>query len=628
MAGTGKLTESTIQAAVWHVELGRGKVVVYWLLLTLLALVLSLVYTASEFRGLDKREAIDQAQVARNWAFGRGFTTYFIRPLSIWQLKQAGPDHAPRIQDHPDIVNPPLYPAVLGGLFRLLPQSVFVAQVRDSIYVPERWVILPFNQLCLLLSVLLVYCWGRQLFDQRVAVTAGLLLLFSDTLWQYGVSGLPTNLLTLLVLLAVFSLYRLDCRLNPVSPDDQAAAAVKPMDGAAIGWLLLSAVLVGLSCLTRYMAALFLLPPLLGYLAFSLRGRGPIKWLIVYAVVAAAVVAPWLVRNHQVAGHVFGIAHYALLEAGETVGGDTLARSADPDAKAALAGAWSLQPLAAKFVTGLRQHAYQSLAVVGSAFLLPFFLAGTLYGFRRPAVARLRGALIGLIVCAIGAMAAVGVRGERVGPAVHGDDLLVVLYPLLALFGVAFFFLLLDRIPFRIRLTRGLVVGVFGLLNVAPLVFTLLPPVRASYPYPPYFPPVTRAVAQLFGPDEIGCSDQPWSMAWYGDRRTVWLPLTVEEFEELHDYDLRAPGFSFLLLTPYMLDRPATTTLLRGEYSAWTPVIWSRLPARFPLRAIRQMPPGRDQYLLADRPRWNDPQFSDLFGRPQETPAGATGTTE
>mgnify|MGYP003338981127 FL=1 len=96
-------SESTIQTAVWQIELGRGKVVVYWVLLVLLSLSLALVYTASEFRGLDKREAMDQAQLARNIARGEGFTTHVIRPLSMWHLKTYAKDHDPRVLNHPDL---------------------------------------------------------------------------------------------------------------------------------------------------------------------------------------------------------------------------------------------------------------------------------------------------------------------------------------------------------------------------------------------------------------------------------------------------------------------------------------------------------------------------------------------
>lgn len=623
MAGSGKLTENSIQAAVWQVELGRGKVVVYWILLVLLALSLSLVYSASEFRGLEKREAMDQAQLARNLATGKGFTTYFIRPLSLWHLKKKTASHDPLILHHPDLINPPLYPAALAGLFHLLPEKIFNSTVNDRIYTPERWVILPFNQLCLLLSLVVVYVWARQLFDQRVAVTAALLLLFSDTLWQYGVSGLPTNLLMLLLLLALYCLFSVDRRLNPAGNGETEAARTSGLDGAAIALLVLSAVLLGLCFLTRYMTA-FLLVPVLFYIWRIVRGRAAALWLVIYAVVYLAVITPWLVRNYQLSGSVLGIAKYALIETGGPFGGDSMQRSYNPELNGALGEAWTIKPIAAKFVTGLRTHVFDSLPRLGSVFLLPFFIVGVMYGFRRREVARLRGALVGVLAFAILAMAFIGVRGEAVGGDVHGDDLLVLLYPLFVVFGVAFFYLLLDRISFRIQLTRGIAVGVFAFLSVLPMIFTLLPPTRAGFSYPPYSPPVIRAVSVMFEEKEVGCSDLPWAMAWYGERRTVWLPMTISDFTDIHDMVLPSPGFSFLFITPYMLNQSMGTSLLRGEYSGWATLVRGRLPNRFPLPAFLPLPPNTEQFVLADRPRWKDARFAGLFGLAhEEKPAPA-----
>ncbi|NQU09899.1 glycosyltransferase family 39 protein [bacterium] len=600
MATGTKLSESTIQSAVWQIELGRGRIVVYWVLLVLLALCLGLVYTASEFRGLEKREAMDLAQVARNLARGDGFSTQVIRPLSVWQLQKVRPDRDAQIFQHPDLVNPPAYVWSLSRLFRLLPASVFEFQARERLYAPERWVILPFNQLCLLLSLLVIYLWARQLFDRRVAITAGLLLLFSDTLWKHGVSGLPTPFLMLWLLLALYGLYALDRRLHFVADGTGEPTPPRPVDGAGWGLLIGSAVLLGVCFLTRYMTA-WLLLPVLGYVVFIGRGRRGWLWAVIYLAVFIVVITPWLVRNEQVSGSLLGLARFAPVE----FGSDKLARTLDPTGEGQLSSLLNVRALGANILVNLRRGVFEKLPLLGTAFLTPLFLVGLLYGFRRREVMRLRGALVGVLAAAIVGMAITGVRPERSGPDVYGDDLLVLVYPLLAVFGVAFFYLLLDRIGFRIRLTRALAVGGFALLNVAPLVFTLFPPRRSYLPYPPYAPPVTRAVAGLFDKEEIGCSDLPWSMAWTGDRRTVQLPLNVEQFYTLHDFVL-PHGFSFLMLTPYMLNRPLQSELFRGEYEGWSSVVRGKLPSRFPLRSTTWLPPGRDQYLFADRERWKE----------------------
>ena len=101
--------EATIQTAVFQIEIGRGRKIMQWLLLILLAAALSLIYTAGQFRGLNKRESMDMAQLARNIAHGQGFTTYVIRPLSLWQLEQHGWDIQDKATRTRLIHEPPRY---------------------------------------------------------------------------------------------------------------------------------------------------------------------------------------------------------------------------------------------------------------------------------------------------------------------------------------------------------------------------------------------------------------------------------------------------------------------------------------------------------------------------------------
>jgi len=606
--------------------MGRGKKVIQWAALILLAAVLSPIYTASQFRnGLGKREAIDMAQLARNIARGEGFTTHVIRPLGLWQLEQNGWDIQNKdtrdrlINQHPDLSNPPLYPFLLAQVFKVLPKSVFKYNEADHIFPAERWGILPFNQLCLLASILVMYLWAKRLFDSRVAAMAGWLMLFSDTLWSYGVSGLPTNLLMLLLLLAVYCLFLADGRLNPPEPAEGEAANAVParVTGAVMALTIGSAVLLGLCFLTRYLAGFFLVP-LAIYAARIFRGRGAAMWAGVYVVVFLAVVTPWLVRNERVSGSMLGLAKYGLIERSGTIQGEALERSYKPD----LTDAYSFRPIVSKFLSNARQNLLTNLRLVGSDFLVFFFGVGLMYGFRRRDATRLRGVLLGAIAAAIFAMSLIGSDPERLGPEVGGGNLLVLLLPLVAIFGVAFFYLLLDRIPFRIKLTRGLAIGAFVALNVSPMIFTMLPPRPGQFPYPPYSPPVTRWVANLFEPNELGCSDLPWSLAWDGDRRTVWLPMTVEDFYQISDF-VAPKSVQFMMLTPYFLDTKRQSEIVRGEYKGWVGLYQGQLRQDFPLKAY--VAPTPDHILLADRARWaKKPALETPGGIIQPSETGGT----
>src|ERR1017187_401533 len=513
--------ETSVQTAVFQIEMGAGRKIIQWGLLILLAVVIGVIYTAGQFHGLNKRESIDMAQLARNLAQHEGFTTHVIRPLSLWKLEDHGwAKNDPRlITHHPDLTNPPLYPLVLAGLFKLMPAGdTSKYDMGEHFYYPERWVIVPFDQICLYGCVFLVFVWGKRLFDRRVAITASLLMLFSDTLWSYSISGLPTNFLMLLFLLSTYCLFVADSRLNPPEPAEGEAAGVAPagVTVAVVGLVVASAVLLGLCFLTRYLTAFFLVPMAI-YVARIFRQRAAVMWAGVYVVVFVAVITPWLVRNYQVSGSLLGIAQYELIDRTGSFRGETLQRSLVPD----FTGAYSIKGLTSKFLSNARPNLLVNLRSIGSDFLVFFFCVGLMYGFRRRDVSRLRGLTLAVVGLAIVAMSLIGSDPERIGPDVNGGNLLVLLLPIVAIFGTAFFYLLLDRIPFRIKLTRGAAIGLFVVLNVSPIIFTLLPPRASAFPYPPYFPPATRAVASLFETNALVCSDLPWSMAWDGERNKI-----------------------------------------------------------------------------------------------------------
>src|SRR5467141_528293 len=88
------------------------------------------LYDWRAFRNLGSQEAMDAAQLGRNLAQGKGYTTLFVRPFSIYLLKRraqekervspsAGSADPAQLKGmHPDLANPPVYPVVLAGLMK------------------------------------------------------------------------------------------------------------------------------------------------------------------------------------------------------------------------------------------------------------------------------------------------------------------------------------------------------------------------------------------------------------------------------------------------------------------------------------------------------------------------------
>src|SRR5579872_1535408 len=111
-----------LQDLIYRLEEGGGKI---WLRIGAAALALALialVYNWLCFRNMATQEAMDYAQLGRNIAEGKGFTTLFVRPFSIYLLQSRTNDSPPlnapwgtadlaRLKGmHPDIANAPLYP--------------------------------------------------------------------------------------------------------------------------------------------------------------------------------------------------------------------------------------------------------------------------------------------------------------------------------------------------------------------------------------------------------------------------------------------------------------------------------------------------------------------------------------
>src|SRR5258705_3447238 len=107
------------QYIIHKLELGGGHRVLKTVVGFIGVIALALWYDLAAFQNFSSSEAMDSAQLARNIAEGKGFTTEFVRPFSIYLLKhQAGATPAATnstvaaLTKSPDISNPPAYPYV------------------------------------------------------------------------------------------------------------------------------------------------------------------------------------------------------------------------------------------------------------------------------------------------------------------------------------------------------------------------------------------------------------------------------------------------------------------------------------------------------------------------------------
>lgn len=565
--------ESKIQNLVYNVDVGVGLRVVKSGLYLLAVLGVMLLYTASQFHGLREAEAMDHAQLARNLSQRGRLVTQCIRPASMWYLIENSPRHNPMINQHPDIVHAPLWPATLAAAFKASRIS-FPTERVPRIYPPEQWIVIPLCHVFTLLTGLLVYLLGTKMFDGRTGLLAVTMYFLSDTVWSESISGLATPLATFL---ATASFYLAFIAAVNHEEDKPRRAWILPLAG--------SLVLCVLAFLTRY-AAVVLAPALALFIGFTLRRRRGWAWALGFLILFLVGISPWLARNVAVSGGPLGLAPYTALNDSRLFEGNNFERTLAPT----LSAGRVMSELQAKLLKSFARYYGSQLRVVGDGLFICLFLTAFFYRFARNPVHLLRWAMgLGiLLLLAVGAL--------------YGDAtirLLRMFWPLIIIYGLAFFFILLDRLQLRIRLFNLAVTTLFILLGVLPLLVTMMPP-RSGIPYPPYFHPFIMNVSGMMSPDELLCTDMPWATAWYGNRNSLLLPATLDEFYEINDYNKRISGLYFTTITR---DKPYARGLLTGADRTWFPVLEGRIPPDFPLTQGRPYN-NLDQLFLTDRIRW------------------------
>jgi hypothetical protein len=500
-----------VQDIIHKLELGGGHRVLKTVVGIIAIVALALLYDLAAFRNFSSPAAMDNAQLARNIAEGKGFRTEFIRPFSLYLLKrQTGPtptNSAPAaLAASPDISNPPAYPLVLAMVLKVMPFDYPDLRNERSFttWPPELW-IAAFNQLLVIFCAALVFLLARRLFDEPVAWVSTAAFAATESFWRHSTSGLPILWLAFLILLIFVLLARLDTNLR--RPDLPNRWAI-PL-AATIGMI---AAIAGLS---RY-ALLFLIVPLAIYLATLSSPRRVALALAAFAGFLV-LVTPWLVRNYSLSGTLFGTGGYTALQQTAAFPGDTLMRSLSPDFSTITAG-----ELGRKFLLNLR-YALSQVPQLAGSWVSVLFLVGLLMPFRSVVTSRLRGLLLAVLggLLLIEAALSSASNPTSVLNEASQPDYLVLAAPVTFVFGISLLFTLLEQ--FAGWGTRYLALSLFFLLAAGPLILTFAAPPVSSIVYPPYYPPWIQAKASYLAEDEWMMSDMPWAVAWYGHRSSVWL---------------------------------------------------------------------------------------------------------
>jgi hypothetical protein len=573
--------ESTLHDIVYSIDTGTGLKIIRVGLYVLLLLIVIMVYTATQFKGLNSEEAMDLAQLGRNLSVQNGMVTKYVRPLSMWKMSSITPNENARIGNHPDLFHPPAYPAVLAAGFKL-----FEAFGLDPFAMPEggrgitmsaeQWVVLPVNHIFTMLTGWIVFALGKRLFSREIGFMGMTIYYLSNVAWQDSISGLNISMAVFFITAAYYTM---------------VVAMLNKRDGERLVWwfvpFMLSIACAAVACLTRYIAIAAVPGLCLFAWLMSGRFRGGTRFVIVFVFFFTVLITPWLYRNYRVCGNPLGMAAHTALADTSMYPGNALDRNLEPD----LTTNRSIAAVKEKWMLNYSGVYGGAIPAMGGGILMALFLTTFFYQFIRPQVNYLRwGILISLLLTAfIG-----GFFSES------SINMLHAFWPFVVLYGLAFFYILIDRLDLGVRLYMIGLKCLIVLLSMVPLILTLLPPHPVTL-YPPYHAPLIGKVSDMLTPREAMCTDMPWATAWYGDRVSILMPKDIEQFYYINDYRQYISG---LYITTLTKNKPFVSELLDGPEQSWLPIMSGRTPPDFPLKQGVSLI-EKDQIFFSDRNRWS-----------------------
>jgi 4-amino-4-deoxy-L-arabinose transferase-like glycosyltransferase len=556
-------SEDFIQRAVHALEAGGLAVWIRRGLVVMVILLVALYYFIGQFRGLTTSQAMDQAQIGRAIASGKGWSTNFARPLAAGLLQANGKDSATQVWI--DTYNAPL-PPLVNSIALLAVKSHWKMPSSDILYAGDKAIAFV-AIIFFLLSVVVLFFTARRLFDQKIAIFACALVLMSDMMWQYSLSGLPQMLLLFLFNGMLYFLVRAV----------EAQYAGLPVTR----WLIAVGLSFGLLALTHALTLWIFVAALI----FSTFFFTPRRWVAVAIIVGAfaLVYTPWLIRTYAVSGSPGGVATYSLF--------DGIVRSE---------AAWMRQPgfstenmaLGAfrnKINNNIISQLNRIFQLLGWNVVAMAFFVSLLHPFKRPETSAIRWLVLAMWSGATLGIAVYGLNEEQ-GFAANQLHLLFI--PIMVCYGLAFLLVQWNRLEIKFPFSRAAFIALLLLLCGYPMIYTiLLAARRPAIVWPPYIPPYIAVLRSWMQPNEITASDMPWAIAWYADRRSVWLPDTIKNFSDLNDYKKLGGPIAGLYLTPISGSGNKWGDIVRGEYKDWSGIIQrtvslEKFPLRFPTLAL------------------------------------------
>lgn len=506
----------------------------------LILIILTLGNLFVLFRGLNSPQAMDQAQIAREISRGNGFTTKMIRPVAYYQAEKVE-ERTVSLAGFQDTYHSPLNPLLNAAVLKLIgadDADAWQMGENEMVYPLDR-VIATVSTLFFLMAIGVNYLLISRIFDAKIAGVCAILMLFCETLWSYSLSGLPQMLMLLLFSCGVYFVYR------AVEAATEGRIAMTPAVVAGVFFTLLA--------LTHWVTVWIAL----GYIIFAavaFRPRGIVAVSVLVLLIIPGVFV--MLRNVGITGTPFGTAFLTLyngLGSGSEV---AVMRTIDLGTEPLV-----LDGLIGKILRTTLLQATDIIPFLGGIVVAPLFFLALLHPFKRKSIAMFRWAILLMWVSGAVGLAFFGITTESLDP----NQIHLLFAPIMTAYGLAFVSILWSRLDFvaSTPMLRNVHHMVIVVICALPLVLALPQKVRLGLSrrdtgvphWPPYYAPALNSKSSgLKGwvtDKQIVFSDQPWAVAWYADRVSVWLPPTREGFAKLETAaaDLQTPA-SGILISP------------------------------------------------------------------------------
>ena len=400
---------------------------------------------------------------------------------------------------------------------------------------PLDRVIATVSTLAFLMSIGVFYLLISRLFDPKIAGVTAILMLFCETFWNYALSGLPQMLMLLLFSCALYFAYR------AIEDSTEGRA---PFASAII-----AGVFFTLLAMTHFLAVWIALGYII-YAAISFRPRGIVAVCILLTLIIPSTFVLW--RNFGITGTPFGTAFLNLYNGMGGGNEDMIMRTRDLEEYPLLS--------TGIFSSIIRTTLTQTTSIIpflGGILVAPAFFLALLHPFKRPSIASFRWAILTMFAFTAFGLAIFGVTTEPLDP----NQIHLLFAPIMTAYGLALISILWSRVPLVV--STPLLQNVHHIFIITlcalPLLISLPLKVRVGMErkdrggipqWPPYYAPALNlGLAKMLKKDQVCFSDQPWAVAWYADRTSIWLPPTRTDFTELEGIasDLQTPVGGILI---------------------------------------------------------------------------------